>query len=77
MLLVYTVVALVVQHTGKRTSTKKWLVPFIVLDTMFCGLSLAIITVLAVSGVPRNCGGLVKASTGMSYHPAAACRGGD
>ena len=69
----YTVVALVVQHTGRRTTKKKWLVAFIVLDVVFCGLSLAIITILAIAGVPGHCGGLAKASIGICTlkHPMA------
>ncbi|KAK1759244.1 hypothetical protein QBC47DRAFT_398057 [Echria macrotheca] len=36
ILLLYTVLALILQNTGRRTQKKGWLVTFVSLDILFC-----------------------------------------
>ena len=59
-MLVYTILAMLIQHTGRRSKVTSWLVFFIICDVGFIALSMAIVTLLAAGGVPSNCGGLTR-----------------
>ncbi|KAK3402165.1 hypothetical protein B0T20DRAFT_133147 [Sordaria brevicollis] len=58
MTLVYATLAVFIQHSGQRSKKTSWLVTFIMGDIIFCGVDLAIITLLANAGLPSHCGGL-------------------
>ncbi|KAK0672999.1 hypothetical protein QBC41DRAFT_152483 [Cercophora samala] len=57
---VYTTVAILVQHCGWRAITKPWLICFVLLDLIFCAMTMAIISVLAWNGLPVSCVGLTR-----------------
>ncbi|KAK3682492.1 hypothetical protein B0T22DRAFT_285695 [Podospora appendiculata] len=59
-LLACTVAALITQSTGARHKSKPWLVFFLVIDAVFCGVAISIISILAGTGLPTNCGGLTR-----------------
>lgn len=58
ILLVYTTLAIFLQGTGKRSNMKAWLVSFVVLDVLFCGMVLTIVSILARAGLPMHCEGM-------------------
>ncbi|KAK3956699.1 hypothetical protein QBC32DRAFT_202004 [Pseudoneurospora amorphoporcata] len=58
MTLVYATLAVFIQHSGQRSKKTGWLITFIMGDIIFCGVDLAIITLLANAGLPSHCGGL-------------------
>ncbi|KAI1078146.1 hypothetical protein F5B20DRAFT_244806 [Whalleya microplaca] len=60
--LIYSAVVLLVQHTGsqRRRSKTSLIAAFIVGDVVFNGLTIAIITILARTGVPSDCHGLTR-----------------
>lgn len=58
MTLVYATLAVFIQHSGQRSKKTGWLITFIMGDILFCGVDLAIITLLANAGLPSHCGGL-------------------
>ncbi|KAH9885498.1 hypothetical protein F4778DRAFT_787160 [Xylariomycetidae sp. FL2044] len=60
--LIYTSFVLLVQHTGSRRdhSSTTMIAFFVAGDAIFNGITLAIITVLARSGVPSDCHGLTR-----------------
>ncbi|KAK3945600.1 hypothetical protein QBC46DRAFT_94979 [Diplogelasinospora grovesii] len=60
VLLVYTSLALIIQHTGQRSRRTAWLTTFIVADVIFLAMDLGIISLLAQAGVPSNCAGLTR-----------------
>ncbi|KAK0742531.1 hypothetical protein B0T21DRAFT_361576 [Apiosordaria backusii] len=60
IVLVYTTVAILVQHCGWRSVTKPGLIAFVVFDLVFCAMVLGIISLLARSGLPVNCVGLTR-----------------
>ncbi|KAK3349900.1 hypothetical protein B0T25DRAFT_570499 [Lasiosphaeria hispida] len=60
ILLVYTTLSIIAQNTGERSKKKGWLICFVVLDVCFCGLALAIISLLSQAGVPSYCKGLTR-----------------
>ena len=57
-ILIYTVIAMALQHTGKRTDKKGWLLTFIITDVLFLSADLAILCILSRSGLPQHCHGL-------------------
>lgn len=59
-MLVYTTLALLLQHTGGRSRRSSWLTCFIVSDVMFIGVAVGLITVLARAGLPSMCVGLTN-----------------
>ncbi|KAK4190760.1 hypothetical protein QBC35DRAFT_54188 [Podospora australis] len=65
ILLVYTTLAILLQATGKRSSIKPWLVTFIVLDVLFCGMVLSIVSILARAGLPMHCAGMARSDLGI------------
>lgn len=62
VVLIYTAIVLLVQHTGNRPWTRRTrvIVTFVVFDVIFTGLMIGIITILARTGVPSNCAGLTR-----------------
>ncbi|KAK1832492.1 hypothetical protein QBC39DRAFT_329969 [Podospora conica] len=58
-ILIYTVIAMVLQHTGKRVDRRGWLLTFIITDIVFLCVNLAIVCILARSGLPQTCRGLL------------------
>ncbi|KAK3332097.1 hypothetical protein B0T19DRAFT_94575 [Cercophora scortea] len=59
-LLVYTATALITQSTRERHKSKPWLIFFIVLDAVFCAVTISVISVMASAGLPIHCGGLTR-----------------
>ncbi|KAK0617120.1 hypothetical protein B0T14DRAFT_258642 [Immersiella caudata] len=78
ILLVYTTLAMFIQHTGGRSKRKGWLVAFIIFDLWFVAVDLGIVTLLSRAGLPDHCRGLTKrdhetwevASEGNPFPPA-------
>ncbi|KAH9988423.1 hypothetical protein F4779DRAFT_624072 [Xylariaceae sp. FL0662B] len=60
--LIYSAIVLLVQHTGsqRRRSKTALIAAFIAGDIVFNGLTIAIITILARTGVPSDCHGLTR-----------------
>ncbi|KAK3492866.1 uncharacterized protein B0T23DRAFT_442717 [Neurospora hispaniola] len=58
MTLVYATLVVFIQHSGHRSRKTGWLITFVMGDIIFCGLDLAVITLLANAGLPSHCGGL-------------------
>ncbi|CAJ2505148.1 Uu.00g125420.m01.CDS01 [Anthostomella pinea] len=60
--LIYPGVVLLILHTGKRrqNASSRMIATFVVTDVILSGLMLAIITLLARTGVPSNCHGLTR-----------------
>ncbi|XXG95751.1 hypothetical protein Hte_002022 [Hypoxylon texense] len=59
---VYSAIVLLVQHAGsrRRRSSTPLIATFIVADVVFNGVTVAIITVLARTGLPTDCHGLTR-----------------
>ncbi|KAI1777254.1 hypothetical protein F4818DRAFT_342145 [Hypoxylon cercidicola] len=59
---IYSAVVLLVQHTGnrRRRSSTPLIATFIVGDVVFNGVTIAIITILARTGLPTDCHGLTR-----------------
>ncbi|KAK3384305.1 hypothetical protein B0T24DRAFT_79646 [Lasiosphaeria ovina] len=57
LLAIYTTLALVFRHTGQRSKRPACFVCFIVTDSIACATILAIITLLARAGLPKDCDG--------------------
>jgi hypothetical protein len=76
MLLVYTTLALFIQHTGRRAKRKGWLVAFIVFDVLFVAVDLGIVTLLSRAGLPDHCKGLTKRDLDDGMWPEPAVSGG-
>ncbi|KAK4454111.1 hypothetical protein QBC34DRAFT_177552 [Podospora aff. communis PSN243] len=76
ILLVYTTLALFVQHTGGRSKRKGWLIAFIVFDVLFVALDLGIVTLLSRAGLPDHCKGLTKRDSDDGMWPEPAVSGG-
>jgi hypothetical protein len=60
IMLVYTVLALLIQHTGGRSKRSGWLTAFIVNDILSIGVAVGLITLLARAGLPSMCVGLTN-----------------
>ncbi|ESA42134.1 hypothetical protein GE21DRAFT_8747 [Neurospora crassa] len=58
MTLVYATLVVFIQHSGHRSRKTGWLFTFVMGDIIFCGVDLAIITLLANAGLPSHCSGL-------------------
>ncbi|KAK3484739.1 hypothetical protein B0T13DRAFT_498691 [Neurospora crassa] len=58
MTLVYATLVVFIQHSGHRSRKTGWLITFVMGDIIFCGVDLAIITLLANAGLPSHCSGL-------------------
>lgn len=56
-------------HGYKQSRRASWMAGSICFDVVFCFLSIAIISILAFTGVPSNCSGLSKTFPGMALHP--------
>lgn len=70
LFLIYTTLALVVQHTSGRSKRTPWLVAFVVWDVLFVGVDLGMITVLARAGVPSSCAGFTRPDCArLHYYP--------
>ncbi|OIW25062.1 hypothetical protein CONLIGDRAFT_80699 [Coniochaeta ligniaria NRRL 30616] len=67
--LIYTTLALIIQHTGGRSRRSGWLTCFIVSDAMFIGAVVGLITVLARAGLPVMCVGLTSGDFGPDDRP--------
>jgi hypothetical protein len=50
----------VIIHICKKSTRRRYLVTFIVLDLLFVGVAIAMISVYAFAGVPNNCGGMTR-----------------
>ncbi|KAK4654592.1 hypothetical protein QC762_409010 [Podospora pseudocomata] len=60
LITVYTTIAILVQHYNWRSITEPWLVAFVVLDLIFCAMTMVIISLLAWNGLPVSCVGLTR-----------------
>ncbi|KAH8904229.1 hypothetical protein BR93DRAFT_131944 [Coniochaeta sp. PMI_546] len=69
IMLVYTTLALLIQHTGGRSKRSSWLTCFIVGDVMFIGVVVGLITVLARAGLPSMCVGLTNGDFSSDVRP--------
>ncbi|KAK4249546.1 hypothetical protein C7999DRAFT_39375 [Corynascus novoguineensis] len=56
----YSILALVIQQTGRRSNKTRWLKAFVVCDVLLVAVLLGIINVLARGGLPMHCAGLTK-----------------
>jgi hypothetical protein len=68
ILLVYTTLAIWIQHTGGRATRKGWLIAFIVFDILFCAADLGIITLLSRAGLPDHCQRLTRPDNSHGLH---------
>lgn len=59
-ILIYAVLAITLQHTRKRIQRRGWLLTFIITDVFFLCANLAILCILARSGLPQSCRGLCR-----------------
>lgn len=59
-ILIYAVLAITLQHTRKRIERRGWLLAFIIADVFFLCANLAIVCILARSGLPKSCRGLCR-----------------
>ena len=59
-ILIYTVLAITLQHTGKRIEKRGWLLTFIITDILFLCVNLTIVCILAHAGLPQSCRGLCR-----------------
>lgn len=55
-------------HGYKRSQRLSWMSGSICFDVVFCFLAVAIISILAYTGVPSNCSGLSKTVPGMALY---------
>ncbi|ROW03217.1 hypothetical protein VSDG_01214 [Cytospora chrysosperma] len=60
IIFVYTSLSLLVIHTHLRSRRTAWLVCSICFDVILCFVDVAIVSVLAFTGVPSNCAGLTR-----------------
>ncbi|KAI0836391.1 hypothetical protein F5Y06DRAFT_274068 [Hypoxylon sp. FL0890] len=62
--LIYSAVVLLFQHAGSphRRSSTRLIAAFVAGDVVFNGMMIAVITVLAGTGLPANCHGLTKSN---------------
>ncbi|ORY62669.1 uncharacterized protein BCR38DRAFT_439429 [Pseudomassariella vexata] len=65
VVLIYTAIVLLVQHTGRRRikAPTNVVATFVVGDVIFTGLMIGVITILARTGVPSNCQGLTTSES--------------
>ncbi|ROW03121.1 hypothetical protein VMCG_05688 [Cytospora schulzeri] len=61
IIFVYTSLSLLVGHTHHRSKRTAWVVCSICFDVVLCFIDVAIVSLLAFTGVPSNCGGLTIA----------------
>lgn len=52
----------------KLSQRAAWMTGSICFDVVFCFLAVAIISILAYTGLPANCGGLSKTIPGMTLY---------
>ncbi|KAH6842839.1 hypothetical protein B0I37DRAFT_204953 [Chaetomium sp. MPI-CAGE-AT-0009] len=60
LVLGYSILALVVQQTGRRSKQTGWLIASVVFDVVLVAVLLGIISVLGRGGLPMHCGGLTR-----------------
>ncbi len=68
MTLVYTTIAIIVQHSRGRSKKKGWLITFIVFDVCFCAADLAIFSLLSRAGLPVHCQNLTHLRESERLH---------
>ncbi|KUI70017.1 hypothetical protein VM1G_05485 [Cytospora mali] len=57
---VYTSLSLLIMHTYQRSKRTAWMVCSTCFDVVFCFVNVAIVSILAFTGVPSNCSGLTS-----------------
>ena len=56
-------------HGYKRSQQADWITGSICFDIVFCFIAVAIISILGITNVPSNCGGLSNTIPGMTSYP--------
>jgi hypothetical protein len=60
LVLGYSILAIVLQHTGRRSKKTRWLTASIVCDVLLSAVLLGVVNVLARAGLPVHCGGMTR-----------------
>lgn len=55
-------------HGYKACQRSAWMAGSICFDIVFCFFAVAIVSILAYTGVPSNCGGLSQTLPGMTLY---------
>jgi len=69
IVLLYTSIVMLVLHTCKKSTRRRYLVTFLVWDLLFVGVAIAMISIYSFAGVPNNCSGMTRANYGPGDAP--------